>query len=342
MRSYLNAWLPILGRRTGRILFIDRFAGPGEYENGEEGSPIIAMRALIDHNAQKTIQAEVGFIFIEKDEARAAHLQEITRQWGEMLPKDCWTNVIQGKFDETMTDVLDGLEDQRRRLAPAFIMIDPFGVSETPMSVIERILANPKSEVYISFMYGWINRFCNQPEFASPLDKLFGCQAWRKCADIEDSAERQICFYALYEQQLRTAGAKNVVTFNLYEGERLKYGTFFATGHWLGANKMKAAIWKVAPSGDFAFKGTRSAQLTLGIDNPNFEPLKEALRNEFQSSNWVPVESVMQFVGSDKTDYHTSQVRQGALIPFENDGEIEVRNRKQRRRFPKGCQIRFV
>ena len=39
LRAYLDAWLPVMGSWQGRLLFIDGFAGPGEYEGGEEGSP---------------------------------------------------------------------------------------------------------------------------------------------------------------------------------------------------------------------------------------------------------------------------------------------------------------
>ena len=35
LRNYLNGWFPILGSSNGRLLFIDGFAGPGEYDNGE-------------------------------------------------------------------------------------------------------------------------------------------------------------------------------------------------------------------------------------------------------------------------------------------------------------------
>ena len=36
LRSYLDGWFPILSRWNGRLLFVDGFAGPGEYigENG--------------------------------------------------------------------------------------------------------------------------------------------------------------------------------------------------------------------------------------------------------------------------------------------------------------------
>jgi three-Cys-motif partner protein len=43
LRHYLEAWFPILGFTQGRIVFIDGFAGPGEYAGGEKGSPLIAL-----------------------------------------------------------------------------------------------------------------------------------------------------------------------------------------------------------------------------------------------------------------------------------------------------------
>ena len=42
LRNYLNGWFPILGRWNDRLLFVDGFAGPGEYDGGEKGSPCCA------------------------------------------------------------------------------------------------------------------------------------------------------------------------------------------------------------------------------------------------------------------------------------------------------------
>ena len=52
LRNYMEAWLPIMTRWNGRVLFIDGFAGPGEYDGGEPGSPIIALPALMEHRAR--------------------------------------------------------------------------------------------------------------------------------------------------------------------------------------------------------------------------------------------------------------------------------------------------
>ena len=49
LRRYFQAWLPILGRYNSRLLYVDAFAGPGEYSKGEDGSPLVILKAARDH-----------------------------------------------------------------------------------------------------------------------------------------------------------------------------------------------------------------------------------------------------------------------------------------------------
>ena len=205
-----------------------------------------------------------------------------------------------------MDDVLSSLDEQRQRLAPAFVMIDPFSVAGTPMSVVRRVMANPHCEVYFSLMYEGLNRWKNTSESAPHLDSLFGCEDRRDCIDLEDPDSRRNCFYELYESQLRVAGAKHVVHFDIYSNNRLIYSIFFATQHELGCDHMKAAIWKVAPDGAYEFRGAHVGQLTLGLD-PDFEPLKRQLLTEFGDGKWHTIEAVQKFTRSDKTDYHSGR-----------------------------------
>ena len=341
LKNYMGAWLPILTSWNERVLFIDAFAGPGEYSNGEYGSPVIALRALIDHRARKQIQSEVNYLFIEKDEARSKHLEVVLGEIQPRLPPKCNYEVINSTFDETLTEVLDSIDEQKDRLAPAFVMIDPFGVSGTPMRVVGRILRNPKSEVYISFMYREMNRFKEHPNFERHLDELFGCSAWREGIDLADGKERKDFFYDLYKDQLKANGAQYVVRFELYEGEQLVYAIFFGTKSLEGCDKMKQAIWKVAPFGDFRFRGSQLGQLTLGDDLLDFSLLEKALQNEFASKGWQRIEDVEEFVKSDATDFHSGHLKRKTLTPMEKNGKIEVKRPPDRRGFVSGTCIRF-
>ncbi len=344
LEHYMQAWLPIMTSWSGRVLFIDAFAGPGEYSSGEPGSPVIALRSLIEHRYLNKISGQVYFLFIEKEEDRSRHLKQVLRAYDSKLPKGCDYDVINSTFDETLTDVLQYIEDQRSSLAPAFVMIDPFGVSETPMKTVARILGNPQSEVYISFMYEWINRFKGHPNFERHLDNLFGCPDWRNGLDLAGSDRTRKFFCNLYKSQLKNNGAKYVLHIDMYKGNRHVYTIFFGTNHLDGCDKMKKAMWKVNPFGDSQFRSGRVGQLTLGLEAIDFSPLERDLRRHFRSKGWQRIEKVEDFVKSDATDFHLGHLRTKTLKPMEADGKIEVdpSTRRRSRTYPKGTVLRFL
>lgn len=107
---------------------------------------------------------------------------------------------------------------------------------------------------------------------------------------------------------------------------------------------MKEAIWKIAPWGDFSFHGTKSPQLTLDLLQPDYEPLRQSLTEFFRHQGWVDIQSVLDYVASDQTDYYSGQVKNHALKPMEQSGQIEVdeATRKRRMSYPKGTQLRFI
>ena len=204
------------------------------------------------------------------------------------------------------------------------------------MSVVRRIMSNRQCEVYFSLMYEALNRWKGTPEFEKHLDSLFGCPEWR-------DEEHREGLYNLYERQLRTAGAKHVVHFDIYSVKRLIYSIFFATQHELGCDRMKAAIWKIAPEGGYEFRGTHVDQLALNL-NPNFEPLRQLLLDRFGDGQWHSIEAIQKFMRSDQTDYHCGHLKMKTLRPMEEDGLLEVdpSTRKRPLTFPDRCVVRFV
>lgn len=96
--------------------------------------------------------------------------------------------------------------------------------------------------------------------------------------------------------------------------------------------------------GEFAFHGTKSSQLMLGIENPDFEPLKAALQQQFRGRAWVKIEEVKDFVASDQTDYHTGQLKNYALKPMVDHAQIVVdeTSRRKKKTYPDGTRVQFV
>ena len=203
--KYWQAWLPIMSSWNGRVLYVDGFAGPGEYVGGEPGSPVIAIDAAINHAAR--ISAQVTFWFIEAERDRAEYLQSLLAE--KRIPSNFQYQVFNSRFNEVMTEALDKLEEQRRRFAPAFVFVDPFGYSQTPFQVISRLLHNPKCEVLITFMYQFINRFVSDQTQWGHLDQLYGTSDWRAVLDVQNPAERRSIFQILTKRHERLQAVAN-------------------------------------------------------------------------------------------------------------------------------------
>lgn len=342
LKEYLNAWLPILGQTQGRIVFIDGFAGPGEYAGGEPGSPVIAMDAFTNHSAAHQIKAKVVLAFIENRPDRAEHLRSLVEKRRPEFPSNMSAVVVDNEFDPAMKELLADLEQDRKRLAPAFVMIDPFGVKGFSMDVIKRILTNPKCEVYITIMWSRISRFSSTSEFKRYMDDIFGLE-WESVNDIASPDGRRE-LYRMYKNRLKAAGAKYVLSFDLHKDARIEYSIFFATQDLTGCDKMKQAIWKVSPFGNFSFrKKTAEQPILVGLDTPDYSPLRSALMDQFKGGEWTRIEDVLDFVRSDKTIFHSGQVKKPVLRPMEDEGLLQVKpgSRQNKGTYPNGCLLRF-
>jgi three-Cys-motif partner protein len=337
LRGYLGAWIGILGQAPRRLVVIDGYAGPGEYEGGERGSPLIALDVLENHSARARIQAKFVFLFLEEDERRVNHLRTLVEPAAARLAGRAEVHIEGGRFDEKLTALLDDLDAAHTGLAPAFVMVDPFGVAHLPIRLMGRILGNAQAEVFVSFMYEPINRFLTAPEFEPHLDELFGTARWRKARTINDSAARKDFLFGLYEKQLRDVGAKYVMHFELWNGGRLVYAIFFATSSAVGCDRMKQAIWRADPSGTFKFRADRLSQMPLFGDD--FTLLERQLVHTFAGRE-VGIEELVEWIQTDATQFHSNQLRK-ALKALEGRGELLVTEGTRIRKgtFPRGTLL---
>lgn len=342
LKAYFQAWLPVMSKFNEKLSIIDGFAGPGEYEGGDLGSPQILLDTHLKHFYQAKMSCHTRYYFLEKNERRHAHLRKILDEKYATLPQNISVDHARDDFANRLSGIINEIKGKSRELGPCFAMVDPFGVSDTPMSAIKQLLQHPKSEVYISVMYEHINRFKGSDEFEPHLDALFGCEQWREAKDIVDKIQRRTFLSDLYKHQLKLAGAKQVLHFELYNGNRHIYTIFFATQHFKGSDKMKSAIWKVVPDGSFKFRGgMQNAELDLRV--MDYSTLHKALY-DFFGSQFVTIEQVMAYIGSDATDFPTDRIKTAYLKPFEKRGLIKAdpNSRKTNLTYPNGVRLQFV
>lgn len=332
---YLQAWSAILSHGGfPAIAYVDGFAGPGVYEKGELGSPVIAFNAALEQQRLHPAMATtiVFFLFIEQKSDRAERLQETLDAIER--PPNFHVKVVPGKsFEQGFREyLLDFYRSRSKPLPPTFAFIDPFGWTGVPFSLVKEILSFDSCEVLFNFMYEEINRFIEHPEQTKNFDDLFGTDAWRNVSGIEDKDARRAFFHDLYARQLREkAGARYVRAFEMRNrNDATDYFLFFATKNRKGIQKMKEAMWRVDESGSFRFSDATASQLALPFTKePDFTALKREICKHF-TGRVTTVGDVEEFVLAD-TPFHTGHYKR-VLAELERGGGVAAVDPKPGRR----------
>jgi three-Cys-motif partner protein len=322
--AYLRAWFPIVSqsRSFDRIIYIDGFAGPGRYKQGEDGSPIIALKAAIG-SINDQMRKPFEFHFVERKRRVAAALKANIEDLRRRHPGSENIQVyihpeksFQAAYEERIRAHL-----QAHPRAAAFALVDPFGWTGIPLSVLSDLMKRPSTEILVNFMFEEINRFINHPDQGHNFDGLFGCEEWRR-ADRRTGRERKRFIVDLYRDQLsQRAGARHVRSFEMRnQRNATDYFLFFASNNRLGLSKMKEAMWKVAPGGFYTFSdATDFGQNVLFGLEPDRHALRRLIEKHFAMKR-ATVQQVENFVVED-TPFLATHYRK-VLAEMEADGAL--------------------
>lgn len=342
LKGYLDAWFPILAQTRQKIVYIDGFAGPGTYAGGEEGSPVVALKAAREHSLRDKFN-EVVFWFIEQNKKRYENLGKVLQEkfpdMKDGINGQFQYHVVHGEFAQSVENALDKIESQNQSLAPTFAFIDPFGFSNMPMRTVKRVLSNPHCEVMVTFMDGFIKRFHDDARSDS-LDEIYGTSEWKKVAESGPSPD--ITYVDLYKKQLEGAGARYVRTFEMKNSMGLSiYHLVYATKNIKGMEVMKRSMWKVSKTGEYAY-------------SDRTDPRQQVLIDGKDESVWLPLaaRSVFEKFGGKRT--HMELIKEHVIghtpYPFyksilrelEGDGKItNVTGRKKNVGYPDCSFISF-
>ena len=301
--AYLRAWFPILGHSPtfDRIIYIDGFAGPGRYKQGEDGSPIIALKAALGA-LDGRIQKPFEFHFVERKRRVAAALKA---NIDDLKQRRVWPANIHITIHDQQTFQQAYEKHIRSHLqafprAPAFALVDPFGWTGIPLAVLSELMKRQSTEILVNFMFEEINRFIVHPDQGQNFDNLFACSDWRQVETMA-GGNRKKFIVDLYREQLRRfAGAKYVRSFEMRnQRNATDYFLYFVSNNRLGLSKMKEAMWKVDPGGGFMFSdATNFDQAVLFQPEPDRRALRRLISERFANRR-ATVQQIENFVVDD-------------------------------------------
>lgn len=344
LKAYLDAWFPIMARYNRRIVYYDAFAGPGLYSGGEEGSPIVALKTLLDHDHfSKMPGTEFLFLFNEVDKNCVEHLQEMVdalKAGRKPWPSNVTVGINNDSFINLTSEIVDDLEARKRNLAPTFAFVDPVGVSATPMDILRRLTDFEKGEMLLYFAHEFVVRQCASGVIDTALTNLFGTEDY-KGAESLSGAQRSQYLHDLYKRQLHdVCGFPYIQSFAMYDmrGKRL-YDLYYCTREPIGMDRMKQSMWRIAPAGDFTFHDRLADQDVLFGSDVDTSPLQDHLLQHF-AGQAVDITTVTNHV-IVATPFHSSHVKRKTLAVMQRAGKIASPNQSRANQYPDGTIIQF-
>lgn len=179
--KYITAYLTKLARRPEKIVIIDAFAGPGKFEDGKAGSPLLICQA-----AEKRAPDKCIAIFVNR---KAEHHKQLQHVLANFISKKSAIPIL-GSAEDLLARISKEITTQT-----VFLYMDPFGLRGCEFSTIEPFLKRDpaySTEIIINISVPIIHRLAahkaHQEEkgatprivsFNKRLTKVLGGDYWK-------------------------------------------------------------------------------------------------------------------------------------------------------------------
>lgn len=237
LASYMPAYLAKVAKLGKRIILIDAFAGPGQFDDGSDGSPLIICQA-----AERYVPGQYQAVFVNRENDLHQKLTEAIRDFsekGSAVP-------IQGTATDLLSQVEGQLSDQT-----VFLYLDPFGLKGCEFSTIRPFLQRDKrysTEVVINLSVPTMHRLAARKAVSggrgkAPLIKAFhrrlsavlGGDYWTEHLwdEDRDPEERAAAVMQLYRERFAAMGLPYTGSCPVREedGSGIKYYITFCSRH---------------------------------------------------------------------------------------------------------------
>ena len=325
LRSYLFVWFSILQRQFPRrdLWYVDGFAGPGEYTNYADGSPVAALKAAESALNEVGGSANIHCVFIEEDKKRFAHLEQKLRA----IPENPRIKryVYLGTFVEGVARLRSEAINPFVADSPTFAFIDPFGPGGLSFAAVRELLSGPTCEVLVNLDSDGIGRVFSAGQAANHsklLNYIYGDDEWvQEFGGVPTHAARVAKALSLYKKKLMAIpNVQYSFAFEMRkEGNAFDYHLVFASQHATGLEKMKEVMKKMDQDGSYCFSDANVAQHMLFRDNNDPERYAKDLFNAFKGKT-VSYMGANRFALNETPFINPKKM----LKALERDGTINV------------------
>lgn len=347
LRCYFTPYVSKILHTYKPLVYVDCFAGKGKFEDGNPGSPLIALSILDQHRTTSSVgNPNIEAIFIDLNYAD---------DLGKNLKPYPWARIVSGKYEDNIKAILQDKAD-----CNVFLYIDPYGIKNLQCSFFDTFAKQFNTiELLINMnSFGFIREACHaygttfddkalfadlieyepttldaSEKSIKELNEIAGGTYWQSIIDaykqgIISGYDAEAQFAEQYCLRLRESYTYVLnMPLRIRKGQRPKYRLIHATNHRDGCLLMVDNIcnrWEslqeIQSGGQMAFwEETFDNQ---PINNDDIEA--KAIAYFSQYTNWISLHDVLaSFFIKYGPICSTSNIKR-LLKEFEKCGRIEI------------------
>jgi len=278
-RWYLDCWMGKICQRFPEAVVVDAFAGPGFYEDGPEGSPVVIADSFIGHarrpdfNLLRLICAEAR---ADRRDSLAERLARLPRVPALHIQEPT-LGALPGCFP-----ALSAAAHGRDSGTPVLWILDPFDYSSVPFSLVSSCLRGPRDEVLITWFADEIYRFVSDRAKEQAIDAHFGTGSWREARSVMGEAARKEHLLKTYQQSLQAISGVQTGAFSIAsKNESARYSLVLATHSDAGLQCFNQAKWRMDKHRGHHVSEKRGLnQPSLFDEMPELSPLRKWLEGQ--------------------------------------------------------------
>jgi three-Cys-motif partner protein len=336
--EYFRQWSAVLAsnaRRRGDCLqYIDLFAGPGVYEDGEESTPVLIVKTALERGLHDILHCR----FNDADPVAAASLEKVLRAIPDVSRMRYPPQVYSSSVDQQVTELIE-----RTHLPPTLSFLDPFGYKGLSNRLIQACLKDFGCECIFFFNYKRVNAGIQNDTVAEHIEALFEVSdvaALRGRLVGLPPRAREAAVMGLLDETLKKRGHAQYVrhfTFVNDAGTRTMHRIVFATNNPLGAKIMKAVMakassWEERGVPSYTCGRTPEHILTPGLFDNLERPLAELEEMVLKTFAGRVVKAGEVHMGHGLDLAYTEQNYKTLLKRLEHEGRVRCNPPAERRK----------
>jgi three-Cys-motif partner protein len=333
--KYFRAWATVImstmRNRTGRLAYVDLFAGPGQYLDGTPSTPVIVIQAAVKDPG---LARRLVTFFNDNDIENVRSLREAIRRIPEVKNLRHEPRVENEDVGQKIVQEFQGMNP-----IPTLLFVDPWGYKGLSLVLVNSVVQNWGCDCIFFFNYNRINPGVSNDAVREHMNALFGedgTELIRQQSIGMEPHERESLIIERLSSSLKEMGARYVLpfTFKNEYGTRTSHHLIFISKNFKGYEIMKDIMAKessdqVQGVPSFVYSpASKNNPFLFELSRP-LDDLEEMLLTEFAGQRL----SMLQIYKKHSVDRrYTKSNYKNILTTMEAAGEIKAEPPSAKRR----------